>query len=333
MLEWFQDGRFPLYLAPMARFTDVVFRRLCKEQGADVMVTEFVQSEAVRRDDPRLWETVDFTEEQRPMGVQIFGADPGSMAEAARVIAGRLRPDFIDLNFGCPADRVTCADAGSSMLRDPVRLGRVVGAVVRAAGDVPVTAKIRIGWDARSIVAREVGRIVEAEGARALAVHGRTKEQGYSGEADWAVIGEVASEIGIPVIGNGNIRSAADVGRIRRETRCAGLMIGRAALGYPWIFRDIKHALAHGEAPPPPGVEERWRVILDYTRAVMARPYREQRHADLRWMRPKIMALTKEMPGSRGIRGALGEVLRMADLEAVAAEHISRYGGVPEATD
>jgi len=328
MLPWFQNGRFPLYLAPMARFTDVVFRQLCKEQGADVMVSEFVQSDAVSRDDPRLWETVDFTEEQRPMGVQIFGSDPGSMAEAARIIADRLRPDFIDINFGCPADRVTCADAGSSMLRNPEKLGRVTGAVVRAVPGTPVTVKIRIGWDDKTIVAREVGHIAESEGAQAIAVHGRTKEQGYSGDANWVVIAEVAEALGIPVIGNGNVCGAADVARIRRETNCAGLMIGRAALGYPWIFRDIKYALEHGTPPAPPTMEERWGVILDYTRRVMARPFREQRHRDLRWMRPKIIALTKEIPGSRKIRGALGTVLTLQDLEAVAERHLAEYGAV-----
>lgn len=326
MLPWFQDGKFPLYLAPMARFTDIVFRQLCKEQGADVMVTEFVQADALTREDPRLWETVDFTEAQRPMGVQLFGSNPKSMAAAAQLLSERLQPDFIDINFGCPADRVVCMDAGSSMLRNPAKIGQVVAAVVQAVPDLPVTAKIRIGWDDATIVAREVGHIVESEGAQALAIHGRTKVQGYSGDANWPVIAEVAEELSIPVIGNGNITSAADVIRIREQTRCAGLMIGRAALGYPWIFRDIKHYLAHGVVPEPPSIAERWDTIIDYTRQIMARPFREQRHSDLRWMRPKIIALTKEMTGSRRIRGALGTVHQLEDLERIAAEHIATYG-------
>ena len=130
MLPWFQNEQFPLYLAPMARFTDIVFREFCKEQGADVMVTEFVQADALMREDPKLWETVDFTEAQRPMGVQIFGSNPESMANAARMLTDRLRPDFIDINFGCPADRVICMEAGSSMLRNPGRLGQVTSGVV-----------------------------------------------------------------------------------------------------------------------------------------------------------------------------------------------------------
>jgi len=323
MLPWFQNGQFPLYLAPMARFTDIVFRQLCKEQGADVMVTEFVQADALNREDPKLWETVDFTQEQRPMGIQIFGSNPASMGKAARLLTDRLQPDFIDINFGCPADRVICMDAGSSMLRNPTKLGVITGAVVRAVPETPVTVKIRTGWDDDTIVAREVGHIVECEGAQALAIHGRTKVQGYSGQANWPIIAEVAEELTIPVIGNGNIQCAQDVIQIRQQTKCAGLMIGRAALGYPWIFNEIKHYLAHGVVPEPPTVAERWETILDYTRRIMARPFREQKHTDLRWMRPKIISLTKEMPSSRKIRGALGTVHQIEDLERIAAEHIA----------
>lgn len=325
MLPWFENNQFPLYLAPMARFTDIVFRELCKEQGADVMVTEFVQADALLREDPRLWETVDFTEAQRPMGVQLFGSNPQSMAAAARLLADRLRPDFIDLNFGCPADRVVCMDAGSSMLRNPHKLGQVTAAVVRAVPELPVTVKIRIGWDADNIVALEVGKIVEAAGAQALAIHGRTKVQGYSGEANWAVIAETAAALKIPVIGNGNICQASDLIKIRQETTCAGIMIGRAALGYPWIFRELKQYLQNEQLPAAPSIAERWTTILDYTEKLMARPFREQRHQDLRWMRPKIIALTKEMPGSRKIRGALGGVHQLADLKAIADRHMAAY--------
>lgn len=289
------------------------------------MVTEFVQADALIRKDPKLWETVDFTDEQRPMGVQLFGSKPDSMAAAARLLVDCLQPNFIDINFGCPADRVICMDAGSSMLRNPAKLGRVTAAVVRAVPDTPVTAKIRTGWDEHTLVAREVGRIVENEGAQALTIHGRTKMQGYSGEANWPLIAEVAAERTIPVIGNGNIRSAHDVIRIRAQTQCAGLMIGRAALGYPWIFRDIKGYLTHGVVPAPPTVAERWETILDYTRKIMARPFRSDRHRDLRWMRPKIISLTKEMPHSRKIRGSLGQVIHFEDLKRVAAEHIALF--------
>jgi tRNA-dihydrouridine synthase B len=260
------------------------------------------------------------------MGVQIFGSNPESMANAARMLTDRLRPDFIDINFGCPADRVICMDAGSSMLRNPERLGQVTSAVVKAVPQTPVTVKIRTGWDDDNIVAKEVGRIAEGEGAQALAIHGRTKEQGYRGDANWPIIAEVANELTIPVIGNGNITCAADVIRIREQTNCAGLMIGRAALGYPWIFRDIKHYLKYGEVPEPPSIAERWETIIEYTRRIMARPFREKKHGDLRWMRPKFIALTKGMEGSRKIRGSLGQVNQIDDLERVAHAHIAQYG-------
>ena len=325
MLPWISKASFPLYLAPMARFTDTVFRQLCKEHGADVMVTEFVQADAIIRGDDRLWETVDFTEKQRPMGVQIFGSKPESMAEAARIIAEKIQPDFIDINCGCPADRVTGMDAGSSLLRNPNKLAAITRAVVAAVPDTPVTVKIRIGWDAANINAKEVGKIVENEGAQTLTIHGRTKDQGYRGEADWEVIADVAESIGIPVIGNGSIDSAEDVLRIKRETACSGVMIGRAALGYPWIFRDIKYTLIHGHLPDPPPLEERWATIIEYSQQIMARSYRKERHIDIKWMRPKIIALTKEMPGSKKIRTELGTVVQIEDLKRLAKSHCHHY--------
>ena len=198
--------------------------------------------------------------------------------------------------------------------------------MVKAVPQTPVTVKIRTGWDDDNIVAKEVGRITESEGAQALAIHGRTKEQGYRGDANWPIIAEVANELTIPVIGNGNITCAADVIRIREQTNCAGLMIGRAALGYPWIFRDIKHYLKYGEVPEPPSIAERWETIIEYTRRIMARPFREKKHGDLRWMRPKLIALTKGMEGSRKIRGSLGQVNQIDDLERVAHAHTAQYG-------
>ena len=333
MLPWFQNGRFPLFLAPMARYTDVMFRGFCKAQGADVMVTEFVFADALVREDPRVWDKVDFTAEQRPMGIQIFGSREASMARAAQVIADRLGPDFIDINFGCPADRITCMEAGSSMLRNPGRLERVTRAVVDAVPGVPVTVKIRTGWDASSIVAPEVaGRVVDA-GAQALTIHGRTKEQGYRGEADWELIDRIARELPIPVVCNGTIRTAADVLHLRDHTACAGAMIGRAALGYPWIFSVIKHSLETGTPAEPPDLEERWRTILDYTRGIVERPLNRERHGgDLRWMRPKFIALTKEMPGSKKLRVALGTVRSIDDLERIAAEHRAAHTDVHPVT-
>ena len=328
MLNWISETKFPLYLAPMARFTDTVFRQMCKEQGADVMVTEFVQADAIIRGDDRLWETVDFTEAQRPMGVQIFGSNPDSMAKAAKLIYEKIQPDFIDINFGCPADRVICMDAGSSVLRNPKKLALITHKVVAAVTEIPVTVKIRIGWDETSVNALEIGKLVESVGAKALTIHGRTKVQGYRGDANWEVISEVADSIKIPVIGNGSITSASEVIQIKNHTNCAGIMIGRAALGYPWIFRDIKYSLKHGKLPNPPSIKERWKTIIEFTENIMARDYQKQRHKDIKWMRPKIIALTKEMRGSRKIRTELGKVAQIEDLRKLAELHISHYGKI-----
>ncbi len=322
MLPWFANNAFPLYLAPMARFTDITFRSFCKRQGADVLVTEFVMSDALLRDDPKIWETVAFTEEQRPMGVQIFGSCAKSMTAAAHLLEERIQPDFIDLNFGCPADRVTCMDAGSSLLRNPSKLAAIVEAVVKGVEDTPITVKMRLGWNNESIVANEVARLVEEAGAQAVAIHGRTKAQGYSGEADWETIDAVARERSIPVIANGNICSAADVLHLEQKTACAGAMIGRAAQGYPWLFAEIKHYREHGILPEPPTIAQRWDTLLDYARQVMARPHNEEYGNDLRWMRPKLLSLTKEMPGARRLRGDLGKVVQLADLEALATKHL-----------
>ena len=325
MLDWISKSQYPLFLAPMARFTDTVFRQLCKKQGADVMVTEFVQADAIIRGDDRLWETVDFTESQRPMGVQIFGSEPTNMAEASKRIVQKIKPDFIDINCGCPADRVTSMNAGSSLLKDPTTLGKIIASVVSAVPNTPVTLKIRIGWDDRSINAHEIGAIAESEGAQMLTIHGRTKAQGYQGDANWPVITAVASNLKIPVIGNGSIASAEDVLKIKNETNCAGVMIGRAALGYPWIFRDIKYSLRTGKMPKPISLPERWRTIIDYTEKVMLRSYSKERHLDIKWMRPKVIALTKELPGSRKIRTELGKVIQIDDLRKLADLHIQHF--------
>src|ERR1700760_731761 len=204
MLPWFQD-QFPLYLAPMAGVTDTIFRQLCKEQGADVMVTEFVSAEGIFRRNERTLEYLEFVEAERPLGVQLFGGDPAHLGEAARMVADWKQPEFIDLNFGCPVNKVVSKQGGSSLLRDCPLLEKVARAVVQAVAPLPVTAKMRIGWDDRSINAVSNARLLEDSGIQALAVHGRTKDQGYSGEANWDVIARVAAAVRIPVIGNGDL--------------------------------------------------------------------------------------------------------------------------------
>src|SRR5882757_9110060 len=242
-LPWFSASSFPLYLAPMAGVSDKIFRQFCKERGVDVLVTEFVSSEGVFRRNERTREYLDFDECERPIGVQLFGGDPGHMAEAAKHVVDWVGPDFIDLNFGCPVNKVVAKNGGSALLKDCPTLAAVAKAVVHAVAPLPVTAKIRIGWDADSVNAVRVAGILQECGIAALAVHGRTRAQGYSGEADWRVIGEVPQTVAIPVIGNGDLFSPQEVERRRAETKIAGVMIGRAAMSAPWIFGQTRHYL------------------------------------------------------------------------------------------
>src|SRR5437899_9303805 len=199
----------------MAGVTDKVFRQICKDYGADVLVTEFVSAEGVFRRNQRTREYLDFDQTERPIGVQLFGANAEHMAEAARQVVDWVAPDFIDLNFGCPVNKVVAKNGGSALLKDCPTLANVASAVVRAIAPLPTTAKIRIGWDADSVNAVRVARILVDTGIAALTVHGRTRAPGYSGAADWNVIGEVAAAVPIPVIGNGDLSGPADIARRR----------------------------------------------------------------------------------------------------------------------
>ncbi|HEX5177447.1 MAG TPA: tRNA dihydrouridine synthase DusB [Chthoniobacteraceae bacterium] len=321
MLPWFTD-RFPLYLAPMAGVTDTVFRKLCKEFGADVMVTEFVSAEGVFRKNARTLEYLEFSEGERPLGVQLFGADPAHLAEAARMIIEWKAPDFIDLNFGCPVNKVVSKNGGSALLRDCPLLEKVAAAVVKASAPVPVSAKIRIGWDANSINARTTAQILESAGVAAIAVHGRTKAQGYSGEADWEVIAQVAASVNIPVIGNGDISGARDVAR---HARCGirGVMVGRAAMSAPWIFSEIKTFLATGEIiVAPPTLEEQWAHIRRHCALAVA--HRGEETHTLHAMRSRLMAYSRGMPDAKMLRQQLQNVAALGDVDAIAERHLVR---------
>jgi nifR3 family TIM-barrel protein len=300
----------------MAGVTNTTFRQLCKEFGADVVVTEFVSAEGIFRRNARTLEYLDFDECERPLGVQLFGAEPEHMAEAARMVIEWKRPDFIDLNFGCPVNKVVSKNGGSALLRDCPLLEKVARTIVDAVAPFPVTAKIRIGWDAASVNAVTTARILEDCGIRALAVHGRTKDQGYGGEADWNVIGEVVQAVKIPVIGNGDIASAADVARRRAQTGVAGVMIGRAAMSAPWIFREIKHHLATGELLPEPSLVEKWAHIRRHCQLRIERAG-EEPHT-MASMRAHLMAYTRGMPGARHLRERLAHVSTLGELDGVA---------------
>lgn len=317
-LPWFEKGNFPIYLAPMAGVTDTIFRKFCKQFGADVMVTEFVSAEGILHRNRRTSDYLEFDEFERPLGVQLFGADPEHLADAAQAVIDWVRPDFIDLNFGCPVNKVVCKNGGSSLLRDMPLLERVARTIVERVAPFPVTAKIRIGWCSQTINAVESARRLEGAGIRALAVHGRTRSQGYSGQADWRVIAEVKASVRIPVIGNGDINSASDVARRRAESGVDGIMIGRAAMSSPWIFAQTRALLDTGTLVSEPDYQERWDFIRRHCAATIARVGDED-HA-MRMMRGRLMAYSRGMPGGKFLRSRFSEIASIEALDAVRTE-------------
>jgi len=227
----------PVFLAPMAGYTDRAFRILCKEQGAGIVYTEFVSSEGIIRGSEKTKNYLTFDEAERPIGIQIFGHNPKSMAEAAQYIEEYFKPDIIDLNFGCPVKKVTKKGAGSSLLRNLTLMAEIAREVIKSV-NIPVTAKIRSGWNDSEILATKAAKILEAEGITALTIHPRTASSRYNQPANWNIIADVKSKVKIPVIGNGDIKTPEDANKMFKETGCDAVMIGRGALGNPLIFRN-----------------------------------------------------------------------------------------------
>lgn len=318
-LPWFHN-QFPLYLAPMAGVTDPIFRTLCKEAGADVMVTEFVSAEGVLQAWQRNRRYVEFEQQHRPLGIQIFGSVPEHAAAAARIIVDAMQPDFLDINAGCPVPKVVGKNGGSSLLRDLPLLQRIASAVVKELGeDCPVTTKIRIGWDAQSICAPEAVVRLQDAGVQAIAIHGRTRAQQYGGHADWEMIDTCARLVDIPIIGNGDITSPQDVQRAKEQTAVAGVMIGRAAMNAPWLFARAKSYLQNGDIPPEPTVEEKLAFMLRHTRMAIDSQHYGDELVTMRAMRARLLAYGKGIPGTKLLRPALARVASYNELEAILA--------------
>jgi tRNA-dihydrouridine synthase B len=308
-----------LFLAPMAGVTNSVFRRICKARGADVLTTEFVSADGIMHRNERTEHYVDFTPEEHPLGVQLFGGDPDQLARGAASVVDWKQPDFIDLNFGCPVNKVVCKNGGSALLRDGTLLAAIASAVVRAVAPLPVTAKIRTGWDQSSINAVDNARHLEDAGIRRLTVHGRTRAQGYSGEADWDVIAAVAEAVQMPVVGNGDLTSAEVAGQRWQQAPVSGLMIGRAAMTSPWIFQEIAAAFRGEEAPPAPTLSDRWDLIEDHCRQELQRWRKTEKgmHA----MRSRLMAYSRGLHSSRELRRRFGAVESLENLAEIRVWH------------
>ncbi len=250
-------GDFPLLLAPMEDVSDPPFRFVCKQNGADLMYTEFISSEGLIRDAAKSVQKLDIFEYERPIGIQIFGAEIDSMVEATK-IATQVNPDLIDINYGCPVKKVTCKGAGAGILTNPVKMMAMTKAIVEAT-HLPVTVKTRLGWDESTKNIVDVAERLQDVGIQALSIHGRTRVQLYKGEADWTLIGEVKNNprMKIPIFGNGDIDSPQKALEYKNRYGVDGIMIGRASIGHPWIFREIKHFVATGDLLAGPTIEER----------------------------------------------------------------------------
>lgn len=260
-------GEFPLLLAPMEDVSDPPFRVLCKEQGCDLMFTEFISVEGLIRDAAKSLQKLDIYEEERPIGVQIFGAELDSMQRAAEIVEA-AKPEILDINFGCPVQKVVCKMAGAGILRDIPKMVALTDAIVRST-NLPVTVKTRLGWDEDSIFIEEVAERLQDVGIQAISIHGRTRKQMYKGEADWTRIAAVKENprMRIPVFGNGDIDSPEKALAYKNRFGVDGIMIGRASIGYPWVFREIRHFVETGTLLPPPTVTER----VDAARRHLAR--------------------------------------------------------------
>jgi len=257
-------GEFPLLLAPMEDVSDPPFRYVCKQNGVDLMYTEFISSEGLIRDAAKSRQKLDVFEYERPIGIQIFGSDIDHMFEATE-IATQANPDLIDINYGCPVKNVACRGAGSALLQDIDKMVAMTAAVVKAT-HLPVTVKTRLGWDDNTKNIYEVAERLQDVGIQALSIHGRTRAQMYKGEADWTLIKEVKKNprIKIPIFGNGDVDSPIKAANWRLEYEIDGIMIGRAAIGYPWIFREIKHFFETGKHLEGPTIDERVDVCLTH---------------------------------------------------------------------
>jgi tRNA-dihydrouridine synthase B len=315
-------GEFPLLLAPMEDVSDPPFRAVCKDGGADLMYTEFISSEGLIRDAAKSRQKLDIFEYERPIGIQLFGGDIGNMVQSAE-IATAVNPDLIDINYGCPVKAVACRGAGAALLQDIPKMVKMTEEIVKCT-HLPVTVKTRLGWDDKTKNVQEVAERLQDIGIKALTIHGRTRVQMYKGEADWTLIGKIKENprIHIPIFGNGDIDSPEKAVEYKNRYGVDGVMIGRAAIGYPWIFNEIKHYIKYGERPVPPDMAERVRATKKHL------------EFSIRWkgdrlgifeMRRHYSNYFKGVPDFKPFRTRLVEVITEAEVIAILDEVIETY--------
>ena len=316
------DFPTPVFLAPMAGVTDTPYRILAHEMGCAMAFAEMVSVLGIHFRNEKTLAMLETVPEERPLAMQLFGARPEPVAEAAAYVESLGCADVIDFNMGCPAPKIVKNGAGSALLKEPERAGEILAALVKAT-KLPVTVKMRIGWDESSINAVEMAKRAEAAGVAAIAVHGRTREQYYKGHADWSMIAAVKRAVKVPVIANGDIRTTADLVRVFRETGCDGVMIGRAAQGNPWIFRAFRSFLETGVEIPPPTIAERGALILRHLDMLIQ--YKGD-YIGAREMRKHATWYTKGMVGGGNLRDAFNHAETREDFQRIVEQMIKNAG-------
>jgi len=313
---------FPLLLAPMEDVSDPPFRAVCKENGADLMYTEFISSEGLIRDAIKSKQKLDIFDYEKPIGIQIFGGDEEAMSLSAKII-NTVNPDLLDINFGCPVKKVVTKGAGAGVLKDIDLMIRLTEAVVKST-KLPVTVKTRLGWDEQSKNIEEVAERLQDVGIKALSIHGRTRSQMYKGEADWSLIAKVKNNhrIHIPIFGNGDINSPQKAALYKERFGVDGIMIGRAAIGYPWIFREIKHYLKTGTELPPPTLQERVEVCKKHL--LKSVEWKGNKLGVLE-MRKHYANYLKGLPNIKEYRNRLVVLNEIEEILAVLDEIYSHY--------
>jgi len=312
----------PFLLAPLAGVSDSPFRRLAREQGAAMVFTEMVSADGLARGNQATLDYCAFAADERPIGIQLFGSDPGIMAEATRVLNDLprdRRPDVIDINMGCPVRKVVNRCAGAALLQDVPRVGAIVSRMVEASR-VPVMAKIRLGWDGNSRNVVEVSRALEGAGAAAVAIHARTRAEKFEGQAHWEMIGEAKRAVGVPVIGNGDVRGAEDAVRMLETTGCDAVMMGRAAFGDPWVFRRVRAWHERGEALAPPSAAERLEAGIRHL-GMMERSVGAECAA--REMRKHVAWYVRGLPHSARVREQVNRTRTVPEMVQLLRDYLA----------